>query len=223
MELHFFPGENLLILKIGERFSRYSAMGGPSGVIPTGGMELQPTWPGKYIIDRTETYRTPTWPMSKIKWGTELQDKGAKADDVWYKLPSGQWGSVKKDVRDFKGRGITRAQIIGEYKRLYKRNVVPKKWVFNDFGPFAIRWFRDLNDNKILDGSERLSGQMFHTTPDNEAQKVRGDKVKLVASHGCIHLKPSERDTLRRIGAFKPGTAFTVHKSHERFGGGKGL
>jgi len=46
--------------------------------------------------------------------------------------------------------------------------------LFNDFGPVAVRYFRDDNHNRRLDGKEYLSGEMFHTTPDNEAQAARG-------------------------------------------------
>ncbi len=100
---------------------------------------------------------------------------------------------------------------------LYNRNGVPATWVFNDFGPLAIRWFKDLNGNRKLDKNERLSGQMFHTTAENEAQHARRARLQMVPSHGCIHLKPQDRETLFVIGAFKPGTTFIVHPYHDRF------
>lgn len=81
----------------------------------------------------------------------------------------------------------------------------------------AIRWFKDLNGNGVLDGKEALSGQMFHTTPDNEAQTANGEKVILAPSHGCIHLKPADRDRLSALGAFKPGTKFIVHRYDETY------
>lgn len=106
---------------------------------------------------------------------------------------------------------------MARHKELYGKKLVPETWVFNDFGPIAIRWFKDLNGNKVLDGKERLSGQMFHTTPDNEAEVVLAAPVRLTPSHGCIHLKPNDRDRLFTIGAFKRGTSFTVYKYHERY------
>jgi len=98
---------------------------------------------------------------------------------------------------------------------LYGVRLVPPKWVFNDFGPIAIRWFKDLNGNQILDNKETLSGQMFHTTPLNEAQHKQGLLIKLTASHGCIHLKPLDRDNLLRSGAFNSGMLFVIHKYDE--------
>jgi hypothetical protein len=93
---------------------------------------------------------------------------------------------------------------------------VPPTWVFNDFGPVAIRWFKDLNGNKILDNNERLSGQMFHTTQINEAEHARGLPITMTASYGCIHLKPADRDAIFALDGFKPKTPFIVHKYHER-------
>jgi hypothetical protein len=37
-----------------------------------------------------------------------------------------------------------------------------------------IRYFEDKNNNRKLDGKEQLSGEMNHTTPDNEAATARG-------------------------------------------------
>ncbi|VAX31055.1 hypothetical protein MNBD_NITROSPIRAE01-2074 [hydrothermal vent metagenome] len=173
-------------------------------------MPEEPTWPGKYVIEMAHAYRTPTWTMSRIKWGTPLRDMPAK-NDVWYLLKGGNWGSIKNDHK------ITRNEIIRFNKDLYNMRSVPKTWIFNDFGPIAIRWYKDLNANRILDGKEVLSGQMLHTTPENEAQHARRLPLKLGHSHGCIHLKPQDRDRLFSIGAFKAGTPFIVHKYDEKY------
>jgi len=210
-ELHFYPGQNLLIVKDkGMVVGRYEAWGGPSTIGNDPRMAEEPTWPGVYVIDKAHAYRTNTWPLSRITWGTQLKDMPAK-NDVWYQLPGGQWGSIKSDHK------ISRTDIIKLYYDLYNVRMVPKKWVFNDFGPIAIRWYKDLNNNKILDKNEHLSGQMFHTTAENEAETARGLPLNMMASHGCIHLKPAERDRLFALGAFKSGTQFVVHQYYERF------
>lgn len=220
MELHFFPGQNLIVVrnKLKLITHRFEAMGGP----PTTGkdpiMPEQPTTAGRYLIDSTHAYRTPTWALSSIKWGTRLKDKPA-INDVWYELGaarSGIWGSILKD------KGIDRKSIIEFNEALYGKDVTPKvpeTWIFNDFGPIAIRYFKDINKNGVLDGSETLSGEMLHTTPANEAQHKQGLPVRLHPSHGCVHLKPADRDTLFAIGAFRRGSPFVVHKYTERFTG----
>jgi hypothetical protein len=210
MELHFFPGQNLLAIKKNNIFIfRYEAWGGPASKGSDPYMPEEPTWPGTYTIHSIQKYTTPTWALSKIKWGTRLVDKPG-INDIYYELPGKKWGSIKKDI------GVNRQYIVNLYFTYYEQMRVPSTWVFNDFGPIAIRWYKDLNNNKILDGKERLSGQMFHTTPQNEAEHALGKKVDLKPSHGCIHLKPADRDFLIGLGAFKPKTIFIVHKYYEK-------
>ena len=168
MELHFYPGPHALLVKDKHSIKyRFPAWGGPASMGTDIRMREEPTWPGTYLIHSAKPYRTPTWPLSKIAWGTHLRDM-PKSNDVWYELSNGRWGSIKKDF------GVHRDDIVRLYHRLYGQMRVPNKWVFNDFGPIAIRWFKDLNGNKKLDGSEKLSGQMFHTTPVNEAEHAQG-------------------------------------------------
>jgi hypothetical protein len=213
MEIHFYPGQNLLVVnKAGRSFARFEAMGGPAKMGNDPHMAEEPTWSGQFIIDKAEPYRTPSWGASKLVWGTKLRDMPSKKD-IWYALPSGKWGSLKQLYENNEAREIIRRH----HEVLYGTKIVPDTWVFNDFGPIAIRWFKDLNGNKVVDGKERLSGQMFHTTPDNEAEVALGAPVRLTPSHGCIHLKPNDRDRLFTIGAFKRGTSFTVHKYYERY------
>lgn len=210
MGLHFYPGQHLLIVRNKRSVvGRFEAWGGPASIVlHPAAMREEPTWPGRYVIEKAEAYRTPTWGWARIKWGTRLKDIET---DVLYQLPSGAWGSVLKDF------GITPLDIKKRNDELYGSKTVPMTWIFNEFGPVAIRWFKDLNGNKILDGKERLSGQMFHTTPYDEMRHAKKKPVRLVASHGCIHLKPAERDRLFAIGAFKPKTDFIIHAYNEKF------
>ena len=210
MHLEFYPGQHLLaVIESGKVIARYEAYGGPPTIGTDPNMPEEPTTAGMYVIDQAHPYRTPTWPLSSIKWGTPLRDMPGKPD-VWYQVRGGQWASVGKD------HGISRQDIVDLHKDLYGTATVPSTWIFNDFGPLAIRWFKDLNGNRKLDGSERLSGQMFHTTPENEAQHALGKPVLLGPSHGCIHLTPADRNRLFHQGAFKPKTVFIVHRYHER-------
>lgn len=219
MELHFYPGSKMLIVKevvsgTEVELGRFNAVGGPVNLGSDPRMQEIPTTAGNYIIDSVSPYSTPTWSSSKIKWGTELRDMPDKGSpDVWYKLRSGKWGSVLKDTK------ITRNQIIKWNEELYNiPKTVPKKWVFNDFGPLAIRYFIDKNNNKTLDKSigEKLSGEMIHTTPINEAQYTKGNPVTLGESHGCIHIRPQDRVILQGMNAFESGTPFIVHHYDEK-------
>jgi hypothetical protein len=92
---------------------------------------------------------------------------------------------------------------------------LPDKWVFNDFGPFAVRYFVDKNRNHRRDRNEALSGEMIHTTPQNEAEVSRGLKVGMHPSHGCIHVDPIDRDRLHSAGAFDRGIDLLIHGYNE--------
>jgi hypothetical protein len=88
---------------------------------------------------------------------------------------------------------------------------VPDIWVFNDFGAEAVRYFRDKNADRKLDAGEVVSGEMIHTTPENEAQTAKGEPVTFEPSHGCIHVSPGDRARLRAARAFDRGTTLVIH------------
>ena len=88
---------------------------------------------------------------------------------------------------------------------------IPDTWVFNDFGPWVVRYFRDQNRNRALDLGETRMGEMIHTTPETEAQVFRRARVELEESHGCIHINPLDRDRFLRLGAFEKGILMVVH------------
>ena len=209
-ELHFYPGEKRLVLLEGSRvLVSAEAWGGPEHVIlHKNAMAQGPTDAGRFVIGWVGKYHTGSWPWSKIQWGTALRDIST---DVYFENSSGTWSSIKKDF------GITRDAIIKQHYALYGKKNVPPTWIFNDFGPQAIRYYVDSNRNGKQDKSENLSGEMFHTTPDNEAQQARGQSLHMTESHGCIHMKPLERDTLKNKGAFDLGRTLIIHSYTDRF------
>lgn len=156
--------------------------------------------------------------FSEIKWGTRIKPNPTDPTDVLYQLPSKvsgkeKWGSTKSDFR------ITRTDVESEYWSLYRVRFLPKTWVFNAFGPLAIRFFKDKNANRRLDrGEEHVEGAMFHTTAEDEAAIAQGRAVGAGYSHGCIHLRPQDRDTLIALGALKAGNMLIVHEYWERYG-----
>ena len=44
---------------------------------------------------------------------------------------------------------------------------------------------------------------------------MSGESVKMEASHGCIHIKPFDRDTFLGLGAFDRGNRLVVHGPSE--------
>jgi len=221
-ELHFYPGEHKLIWVVnGKAAIRAEAWGGeePVAGVKYSIMKPRPTTPGRYVIYSYAPYRTNTWPWSKIVWGTKLGlDPTGKHVVYETGIRTNPWSKVENKIP-----GVTLAAIKHQYYVLYgssgkfdsNGDGIPDFWVSNDFGAWAVRYFPDKNWNKKLDADESLSGEMFHTTPDNEAQVAKGEPVTFTPSHGCIHLNPIERDKLQKSGAFDKGTDLIIHSYKE--------
>jgi hypothetical protein len=212
--LHFFPGPRLLIWTVGGKPAAKAEAWG--GVGPTPGhpdvrMEPQKTTPGRYVIHSYAPYRTKTWELSRVAWGTPIKtgaDPRTGKPLILYRsgVEGAAWKPIEKLIP-----AATVDVVKALHFELYGSARVPDTWVFNDFGPMAVRYFKDANRNRKLGKGEALSGEMIHTTPKNEAQTALGKDVELETSHGCIHVKPADRDRLNRAGAFAPGTDLWVH------------
>jgi hypothetical protein len=212
-EIHFYPKDSLMVvLSLGKHAGVplyvIDARGGP----PTRGHDPRmaeiPTTSGRYIIGDIRAYRTKTWSWSQIAWGTPLRDAAA-ANDVLCQTHPGKWQSITTQY------GISRIEIMNAYYDLWGRLEVPPTWVFNDFGPIAIRYFKDKNANGVRDRGEPLSGEMIHTTPEDEAATGQNVSFSLAESHGCIHIRPADRDKLVHAGVFKVGTPLIIHRYTE--------
>ena len=217
LELHFYPGiKQLILLTDGNQTGVFEAWGGPANKFCEQNQPMcqTPTEAGRFVIYDQKPYKTNTWPRSQIAWGTPLKDTGS---DVLYdtgQQGTNQWKSISKKY----GGDTTaiRDYLKDQNRILFGRNEVPRAWVLNDFGPIAIRYFKDKNHDGKLNGTERTEGSMFHTTPENEGEYAQGKKMNMTESHGCIHIRPPDRDVLIKLGAFDMGTPLVIHKYSER-------
>jgi len=227
-ELHFFPGPHVLLWFVdGVVRLRAEAWGGvdPDPSAKDDVMEPRKTTPGRYIVHSLGPYQREwgRWAWSRIRWGARLrlETKGRKVR-VMYETGerTRPWRPVSSVLR-----GITFEEIRDRFSDIYgvgsrydwDRDGFPDTWVFNDFGPLAVRYFRDRNHNRRLDKDqgERLMGEMIHTTPENEGEEEQGRSARLYSSHGCIHVAPSSRDAFAAAGAFGRGTTLLVHSYDE--------
>ncbi len=220
--LDFYPGVHVMVWVVGGKPSVWvQAWGGEDPVAgeDDGGMRPRKTTPGTYVIHSCAPYVTRTWDDSKIAWGTPLHVNAH--GEVLYEtgLMNHRWRPVHALIH-----AETRAKLERRYHELYGHTGLydddhdgfPDRWVFNDFGPWAVRYFRDINQDGRLDAGETLSGEMIHTTPEDEAQAAKGQRVTLGPSHGCIHVSPRGRDRLMAAGAFERGTMLIVHAYGDR-------
>ncbi len=186
----------------------YDAAGGPGSPVMGGdGYTMGPTDSGQYVIASCgrhisrQTYRY--W--SRVPWGTPLkEDKG-----ILKVFLRGRWQPLRIFTPALKG------EILDRHQELYGSRIIPKKWVFNDFGHMTCYFFKDLDKDRKLDSNERIHREYVHTTPLDEAQTAKGNPVILTESHGCIHVKPKDIDAMRNKGYFKAGNSLVVHKYSE--------
>jgi hypothetical protein len=225
--VHFYPGDKVLLYLVdGKVRLKAEAWGGPPVKEARGRgerMGREPTYSGVFVIDGIAPYKTNTWPRSKIPWGTPIRESRAKAGRIEYQEPSGKWRPLVIKGKDGE---LTANDLIGIYEFRYGlSNGFPKTWFLNDFGPKAIRYYRDRNKNRRRDANEPLEGEMIHTTDYNEAQSEhyegKPSEVELDESHGCIHIRPIDRDIFIATDAFRQGMTLIIHRYDETVGSGK--
>ena len=222
--LVFFPGERVegsalvgAIYAIGAQGQSIKAAGGPAaGYKDRGGHTAESTPAGLYTLGRKIHVVAPSWPMSAIPWGAALRlNKGEaefeSAPGVW-RAATGPAGVVTLAQKAFLARDGKQAKP-GVLEKLVRNIFIDpatgalraSEWKKNDFG----RWGWNL-----LRGGQPTA-YFIHTTPEDEEATEQGQAVFLANSHGCVHLKPAERDRLMNAGLLKEGASFEVRPYSE--------
>ncbi len=186
----------------------FEAVGGPiTPVMGSDGFPAGPTNKGKFVIARCGRHASNRYAYwSRIEWGTPLKEEAG----MLYVKMRGTW----KKLADF--TAATKAEILDKHDELYGSRIIPNKWVFNDFGHMTCYYFKDLNNNRRRDKNERIHGEFIHTTPSNEAETFTSKPVILLESHGCIHVKPTDIDTMIRKKYLQKGNRVIVHDYADR-------
>jgi glycerol-3-phosphate cytidylyltransferase-like family protein len=186
----------------------FDAVGGPpSSGLDDAGNSYGPTQAGEYVIvGLWKHVSTGQWGWSKIEWGTPMQEKNGRYEV----LIEGVWKYVDEILP------VSSQEIKSRIIALYEKDVSMwnKTWVFNDFGHITCFIARDLDKNGKFDrGKEKIHHQFFHTVPVDEVLTYRNREkdIELSTSHGCIHLKPKDIDTLVNKGFMKPGNIVYIY------------
>ena len=182
----------------GKEVAKFDAEGGPSAKTPDPdfpGHFYGPTAPGSSILEAGEPVLTSAWGgWSQIANGTPLREitlKGGKVD-VQFKR-RGRWISTESLAVP-----LTRADIVSaeEDLRGTGKGVIPPSWELNDFGKIGFH----------LKGTD----EFIHTTPETELAHQASAPEELAGSHGCIHIKPGDRDTMISAGYLQQGVTVNV-------------
>lgn len=194
----------------------FDVAGGPPTLRPIvdlGGHTATRTPPGRYVLDRPEHHTTNGWPNSVVPWGAALREVATvvqyESNGRWVDA-SGPNGKVTHALMTFatKSRQPISPLVASRRARqmFYDRNGnLMRLWESNDFGKWS--W-------NLRSGRQRTVF-FIHTTPEDE---WAGDSdLDLVQSHGCLHIRPKDRDAMMRKGYLREGTVVIVKRYEDRW------
>jgi hypothetical protein len=192
----------------------FDVAGGPPTSRPdVGGHTATRTPAGRYSLDRAEHHTTQGWPKSVVPWGAQLREE---REIVQYNI-NGRWldasgpkGSVTRAFLMFsaKSRQPMSPLVASRFARqiFYDTNgVLMSVWQGNDFGKWS--WNLKMGRHRTV--------FFIHTTPQDEAA-VSSD-FDLLQSHGCLHIRPRDRDTMVAKGYLQEGITVIVKRYEDRW------
>jgi hypothetical protein len=220
--LVIYPGERINgsgyvvgHIYVNDGIEKYEVAGGPATQRPipdAGGHTATKTPPGRYTLDKPEHHTTVGWPNSVVPWGAKIREVN---DVVQFEL-GGRWvdaSGPKGKVTDAailfahnSKRPVSRA-VASRYARQIFYTVDGKlvsQWFQNDFGPLA--WNLTQNGKRTV--------YFIHTTRDEAAGASPFD---LEQSHGCLHIRPKDRDRMIDKGYLAQGVTVIVKKYEDRW------
>ncbi|HTC01402.1 MAG TPA: hypothetical protein VK705_12040 [Ferruginibacter sp.] len=205
------------------KIAEFAGRGGPNKPTVSRGDRYPPTptTMGRYVIASIDWFSSKRYHYwSAVRWGTPMR----VINGVVQINPAGNWIDLSKFNNDRNGMSESeiKEDIENYCSQLYSSatttkvpGTVPNKWVLDDFGHTTIQYFTDLNGNFELDKNEYTVGDMVHTTPVNEISTTLEKPFDLKESHGCIHVRPADIDTMIKSGFVKKGQVIEVHSYTE--------
>lgn len=242
VHLTLYPGEITLsfttlghiYVEVEDRLIKaYEACAGPPPGLERaggGGHTAESTPAGEYIVGSPRRHITPNWPMSVVPWGARLrlgadQEIEYAPDGKTWMRATGMDGSVTRaailylertrrtEARNLGRPPVTisdneRRQINAESRgAFFEDGKLLESWNRNDFGPWA--WNLNRRDGR---GKLEATPYFVHTTPNDEAATAAGRDFQLTNSHGCIHIRPRDRDEMMAHGYLQRGVRFSVRQ-----------
>ncbi|MBX0289489.1 hypothetical protein K3G63_03520 [Hymenobacter sp. HSC-4F20] len=223
----------------------FDAEGGPAGEPYAPGKTYSSTRHGRFVIGNVGPHTSPgRWPYSVVPWGADIRLDAKGYVEVFMQ---GKWQHLHTlpawRENFLHAPMLAKDELINRYEEL-KRSVnpvfglsadaplpgkwkskLPPKWVFNDFGQVAIKYFIDHNGNRKLDtkvraGQKRegILSDFLHTTADFEMVKILNQELHsqksmpLGGSHGCVHMVPDVMQNWIKKGILKVGAVLQIHE-----------
>lgn len=191
-------GGGLIYVVIGDNVvDVIDARGGPPFSLASGSHSADPSKPGRYRLGEGKAHRTDNWIHSQIPWGAALRDHN---------------GEIQFRAEN-RGRKARWAYATGPKSAL--TYPIPREDFYDDDGALHATWrFNDFGARAWrLRGSP---GLLIHTTPGLERASALGVDPSLPTSHGCLHVKPSQRDRLVERGYLRRGVTVVIKRYRDR-------
>lgn len=174
----------------------YLARGGPEFRYPDRGHSADPTPAGTYKLGATHHKTTSNWYYSQIPWAAKIREKDSQIQyqpegTTRWLWATGPASTLKAPMQrsDFLDNG----QLVSTYEK-------------NDFGKWA--W----NMRSVKGGKATQTPFYIHTSPYEEKLTEQGGDPQLTSSHGCVHIKPADRDVMMARGYLQKDVTFIVYK-----------
>lgn len=219
-----YPGEstNRLGQAVGHLYvndgpERFDVAGGPPTLRPivdAGGHTATRTPPGRYTLGPAEHHTTQGWPKSVVPWGAALREVN---EIVQYQV-SGRWidasgvnGNVTQAILMFAAKSKRPMPVLVASRHArqmfydQQSGKLKLQWRENDFGKWS--WNLRLRGHRTV--------FFVHTTPVDEA--AGASDFELVESHGCLHIRPKDRDTMVGKGYLRESTTLIVKTYEDRW------
>lgn len=186
------PGHGSIYVEVGGNIvDRLEARGGPPVVLKDGTHTADPSKAGSYQLGAGKSHVTSAWMYSQIAWGAPIREHEG---EIQFKNPGAEWTWAT-------GPRCT-LRYPFERANFEDGGGLMTEWKLNDFGKTAFQ----------IQGSP---GMYIHTTPPTEEATELNEDVQLTHSHGCLHVKPADRERLMARGYLQKGVTLVVKKYDE--------
>ena len=174
-----------------------------------GGHTAAFTPPGEYVLGSPEHHITANWPSSVVPWGAAIRESNGvieyQVGSLW-KPATGEKGAVTSSVLLWHQRSnepITLDDASKEARTLFfEHHRLVTTWLKNDFGNWS--W--------NLKRAGHRTPFYIHTTPEAEYAATNNLSYEMQQSHGCIHIRPADRDEMRSRGYLHQGIKVEIIK-----------
>jgi hypothetical protein len=191
----------------------FTACGGPRQGSPDRGHTAGPTPAGQYTLGPRHHHVTKNWPNSCIPWGATIrraENEEVEFDDgSGWKPATGDGAPMNKALRRSRilsGETVNATSIRLEAREAFDINPdnptgrLVSVWERNDFGKWAFNLRRQGQGTPYY----------IHTTPEDEYATAHNHAFSLAQSHGCIHIRPNDRDRMMGEGYLAAGIRLDV-------------